>query len=53
VGRSPIGHPLGASGARPATTLLGVLERTGGRYGLQMMCEAGGTADATVIERLT
>ena len=51
-GAISIGHPLGASGARLATTLLGVLERTGGRYGLQTMCEAGGTANATIIERL-
>ncbi|GIF02472.1 acetyl-CoA C-acyltransferase [Actinoplanes siamensis] len=51
-GAIAIGHPLGASGARLATTLLGVLERTGGRYGLQTMCEAGGTANATIIERL-
>lgn len=52
-GAIAIGHPLGASGARLATTLLGVLERTGGRYGLQTMCEAGGTANATIIERLS
>jgi acetyl-CoA acyltransferase len=51
-GAIAIGHPLGASGARLATTLLSVLEQTGGRYGLQTMCEAGGTANATVIERL-
>ena len=51
-GAISIGHPLGASGARLTTTLLGVLERTGGRYGLQTMCEAGGTANATIIERL-
>jgi acetyl-CoA acyltransferase len=51
-GAIAIGHPLGASGARLATTLLGVLERTGGRYGLQTMCEGGGTANATIIERL-
>jgi acetyl-CoA acyltransferase len=51
-GAIAIGHPLGASGARLATTLLGVLERTGGRYGPQTMCEAGGTANATIIERL-
>ncbi|MFE9692158.1 thiolase family protein [Micromonospora sp. NPDC005806] len=51
-GAIAIGHPLGASGARLATTLLHVLERTGGRYGLQTMCEAGGTANATIIERL-
>jgi acetyl-CoA acyltransferase len=51
-GATAIGHPLGASGARLMTTLLGVLEQTGGRYGLQTMCEAGGLANATVIERL-
>ncbi|GAA4905878.1 acetyl-CoA acyltransferase [Actinomycetospora succinea] len=51
-GALAIGHPLGASGARLATTLLGVLEQTGGRYGLQTMCEAGGTANATILERL-
>lgn len=51
-GAIAIGHPLGASGARLATTLLGVLEQTGGRYGLQVMCEAGGLANATIIERL-
>jgi acetyl-CoA acetyltransferases len=51
-GAIAIGHPLGASGARLMTTLLGVLEQTGGRYGLQTMCEAGGTANATIIERL-
>jgi acetyl-CoA acyltransferase len=51
-GAIAIGHPLGASGARLATTLLGVLERTGGRFGLQTMCEGGGTANATIIERL-
>jgi len=46
------GHPLGASGAKLATTLLDVLEHTGGRYGLQTMCEGGGMANATIIERL-
>jgi acetyl-CoA acyltransferase len=51
-GATAIGHPLGASGARLMTTLLNVLEQTGGRYGLQTMCEAGGLANATVIERL-
>ncbi|MCG8915351.1 thiolase family protein [Actinokineospora sp. PR83] len=51
-GAIAIGHPLGASGARLATTLLGVLDQRGGRYGLQTMCEAGGTANATIIERL-
>jgi acetyl-CoA acyltransferase len=47
-----IGHPLGGSGARLVTTLLNNLEQTGGRYGLQVMCEAGGLANATIIERL-
>ncbi|SOD70807.1 acetyl-CoA acyltransferase [Jatrophihabitans sp. GAS493] len=51
-GATAIGHPLGASGARLATTLLSVLEQTGGRFGLQTMCEAGGLANATIIERL-
>jgi acetyl-CoA acyltransferase len=46
------GHPLGASGAKLATTLLDVLEHGGGRYGLQTMCEGGGMANATVLERL-
>jgi len=50
-GAIALGHPLGASGARLMTTLLGELERTGGRYGLQTMCEGGGLANATVIER--
>jgi acetyl-CoA acetyltransferase family protein len=45
-------HPLGCSGARLMTTLLNELERTGGRYGLQTMCEGGGMANATIIERL-
>ncbi|MFI7599906.1 thiolase family protein [Actinoplanes sp. NPDC049681] len=52
-GAIAIGHPLGASGARLATTLLHTLERTGGRYGLQTMCEAGGTANATIVERIS
>jgi acetyl-CoA C-acetyltransferase len=47
-----LGHPLGATGARLMTTLLHELERTGGRYGLQTMCEGGGQANVTVIERL-
>ena len=47
-----LGHPLGATGARLMTTLLHELERTGGRYGLQTMCEGGGTANVTIIERL-
>jgi acetyl-CoA acyltransferase len=51
-GAIAIGHPLGASGARLMTSLLEVLEQTGGRFGLQTMCEAGGLANATIIERL-
>lgn len=51
-GATAIGHPLGASGGRLMTTLVSVLEQTGGRYGLQTMCEAGGLANATIIERL-
>jgi len=51
-GAIAIGHPLGASGARLATTLLNVLEQRRGRYGLQVMCEAGGLANATIIERV-
>jgi len=47
-----LGHPLGASGVRLMTTMLNALEQTGGRYGLQTMCEAGGMANATIIERL-
>jgi acetyl-CoA C-acetyltransferase len=48
-----LGHPLGATGARLMTTLLHELERTGGRYGLQVMCEGGGQANVTIIERLS
>ena len=51
-GAIALGHPLGASGARLMTSLLCELERTGGRYGLQTMCEGGGMANATIIERL-
>ena len=51
-GAIALGHPLGCSGARLLSTLLGELERTGGRYGLQTMCEGGGMANATIIERL-
>jgi acetyl-CoA acetyltransferase len=51
-GAIALGHPLGCSGARLMTTLLNELERTGGRYGLQTMCEGGGLANATLIERL-
>lgn len=51
-GAIALGHPLGASGARLMTTMLHALEDNGGRYGLQLMCEAGGMANATIIERL-
>ena len=51
-GALALGHPLGASGGRLTANLLGALEETGGRYGLQTMCEAGGMANATLIERL-
>ena len=51
-GAIALGHPLGATGAKLMTTLLHELERTGGRYGLQTMCEGGGLANVTIIERL-
>ena len=51
-GAIALGHPLGASGARIMTDLVAELERSGGRYGLQVMCEGGGMANATVLERL-
>ncbi|MFC8785158.1 thiolase family protein [Streptomyces nigra] len=51
-GAIALGHPLGASGARVMTTLVGALEERGGRYGLQTMCEYGGMANATIIELL-
>ncbi|KLI04937.1 acetyl-CoA acetyltransferase [Mycolicibacterium conceptionense] len=51
-GAIAIGHPLGASGARIMTTLVNALQQRGGRYGLQTMCEGGGMANATIIERL-
>ena len=51
-GAIALGHPLGASGARLMTSLLHQLERSGGRYGLQTMCEGGGQANVTIIERL-
>jgi acetyl-CoA C-acetyltransferase len=51
-GAIALGHPLGATGARLMTTLLNALEATGGRYGLQTMCEGGGQANVTIIERL-
>ena len=51
-GAIALGHPLGCSGARLMATMLNELERTGGRYGLQTMCEGGGLANATIIERI-
>jgi acetyl-CoA C-acetyltransferase len=51
-GAIALGHPLGATGARLMTTLLNELERTGGRWGLQTMCEGGGQANVTIIERV-
>ena len=51
-GAIALGHPLGATGVRLMTTMLNELERTGGRYGLQTMCEGAGMANATIIERL-
>jgi len=51
-GAIALGHPLGCSGAKLMTTLLHELERTGGRYGLQTMCEGGGQSNVTIIERL-
>jgi acetyl-CoA C-acetyltransferase len=52
-GAIALGHPIGATGTRLMTTLLCELERTGGRYGLQTMCEGGGQANVTIIERLS
>ncbi|PQD97107.1 acetyl-CoA C-acyltransferase [Pradoshia eiseniae] len=52
-GAIALGHPLGASGARVMTTLMHELERTGGKYGLQAICEGAGMANATILERLT
>jgi acetyl-CoA acyltransferase len=51
-GAIALGHALGSSGTRLLATLLNHLEATGGRYGLQTMCEGGGMANATIIERL-
>lgn len=51
-GAIALGHPLGATGTKLFATLLNELERTGGRYGLQTICEGGGTANVTIIERL-
>ena len=50
-GAISLGHPLGATGARLMTTLIYELHRTGGRYGLQTMCEGGGQANVTILER--
>ena len=52
-GAIALGHPLGASGARLMITMLQYLEQTGGRFGLQAMCEGNGMANATIIERLS
>ena len=51
-GAISLGHPLGATGTKLMTTLLHELERSGGKYGLQTMCEGGGQANVTIIERL-
>ena len=51
-GAMALGHPIGATGTRLMTTLLNEMERTGARYGLQTMCEGGGQANVTIIERL-
>ena len=51
-GAIALGHPLGSSGTKLMSTLLNELERTGGRYGMQVMCEGGGMANATIIERV-
>ena len=51
-GAIALGHPLGATGARLMTSMLNELERRGARYGLQTMCEGGGQANVTIIERL-
>jgi len=51
-GAIALGHPLGASGTKLMTTLLHALQRRGGRYGLQTMCEGGGLANVTIVERL-
>ncbi len=51
-GAIALGHPLGCSGAKLMTTLVNELERTGGKYGMQAMCEGGGMANATIVERL-
>jgi acetyl-CoA acetyltransferase len=51
-GAIALGHPLGSSGTKLMATLLCELERTGGKYGMQTMCEGGGLANATIIERI-
>ena len=51
-GAIALGHPLGATGTRLMITMMHELERTGGRYGLQSICEGGGMANATIIERI-
>ena len=51
-GAIALGHPIGCTGARLMTSMLHELERTGGRYGLQTMCEGGGQANVTIIERI-
>jgi acetyl-CoA C-acetyltransferase len=51
-GAIALGHPIGATGGRLMTTLLHELERSGGRFGLQTMCEGGGQANVTILERL-
>jgi acetyl-CoA C-acetyltransferase len=50
-GAIALGHPIGATGTRLMTTLINELERSGGRYGLQTMCEGGGQANVTILER--
>jgi acetyl-CoA acetyltransferase len=52
-GAIALGHPLGASGAKLMSTLVNILEQRDGRYGLQTMCEGGGLANATIIERIS
>ena len=51
-GAIALGHPLGASGTKLMTTLVHALQQRGGRYGLQTMCEGGGLANVTIVERL-
>src|SRR5271154_7004717 len=51
-GAIALGHPLGSSGTRIMATMMNELERTRGRFGMQLMCEGGGMANATIVERL-